>query len=500
MKKRQTLNALMAVFASLPCMIACTQSYPGLDYDIEEGVQNTETYDKTPIMVFVNEQNFFSITTRGASTRGTGAFQDYSSSDKWKYNNSTFYVYAFRAEADAQGGQLTADPDLTHSAYAIGHTHDEDGRDCLVDGPDYNFGMPTKPNTDGVGALEPDATNSSVLDVLGERRMYYSNVYQDVGYNFFGYFLDDLAATAKPQRNSDLIYYDLKIDGTQDLMCGYAPKLDMQRLNEKYSQANLTNVEDKKKIVNIGGYSTFAAHRGVYPIIDMKHQLTQFEFYAYPGEKAADSIIVTGITMEGWNEGRMVVASTNKDTAQIGLHTLTEGRQRVSFQLRDTLVKDINGCPDFGTTNMDKLRADNRYGAIAKVLGERPGYMAPRWDESNGNPDWQRRNSEKMGGSLMLFADSVYVVTLHYSQLKRDGTIANLKATYTVKAKSNTPSSYDYDEATGQWMFRPGTVYQVKIAVYGLQPIVVVAQWTPWENGGDVIIDPDDDDFNQGME
>ena len=100
----------------------------------------------------------------------------------------------------------------------------------------------------------------------------------------------------------------------------------------------------------------------------------------------------------------------------------------------------------------------------------------------------------------MLFADSVYVVTLHYSQLKRDGTIANLKATYTVKAKGNTPSSYDYDEATGQWMFRPGTVYQVKIAVYGLQPIVVVAQWTPWENGGDVIIDPDDDDFNQGME
>ena len=46
MKKRQTLNALMAVFASLPCMIACTQSYPGMDYDIEEGVQNTETYER----------------------------------------------------------------------------------------------------------------------------------------------------------------------------------------------------------------------------------------------------------------------------------------------------------------------------------------------------------------------------------------------------------------------------------------------------------------------
>ena len=63
MKKKQTLNALMAAVASLPCMIACTQSYPGLDYDIEDGVQNTETYDKTPIMVFVNEQNFFSIST-----------------------------------------------------------------------------------------------------------------------------------------------------------------------------------------------------------------------------------------------------------------------------------------------------------------------------------------------------------------------------------------------------------------------------------------------------
>lgn len=506
MKKRQTLNALMAALTSLPCMMACTQSYPGLEYEIEEGVENTETYTKTPIMVFVNEQNFFSITTRGNATRGTGSFQEYNHSanaDNWKYSNSTFYVYAFRGEADAQGsGDLTSDPDLLKTAYCDSKPDlkDKDFLNCLVDGPDYQFGMPTKPNADGVGALEPDANDQSVLDALKDIQMYYSNVYQEVGFNFFGYYLDDLKETAECHRTRDSIYYNLTIDGTQDLMCGYAPKLDMKRLEEKYSQANITNSEDKKKIVNIGGYSTFAAHRGIYPIIDMKHQLTQFEFYAYPGEAAADSIIITGITMEGWSEGRMVVATTNKDTARVGLHALTDadGKRKEIFHLRDTAVKELGYCPEFGETNKVKLANDERYAPIAAAfVGEAPtrAYMAPKWDGTNEDPDWQKRNSERVGGSLMLFADSVYNFKLYYSQLRRDGRIENLTASYTIRAKANSPSNYVYDPVSGNWLFKRGTVYQVKIAVYGLQPIVVVAQWNPWESGGDVIIDPDDDDY-----
>lgn len=59
--------------ATMMLLAACSQSYPGLEYEFPDNeIGNTETYNKTPIMMFVNEQNFFSIT----ATRGMGAFEN----------------------------------------------------------------------------------------------------------------------------------------------------------------------------------------------------------------------------------------------------------------------------------------------------------------------------------------------------------------------------------------------------------------------------------------
>lgn len=505
MLKAINRNIILALAAVWGFTVSCSQAYPGLDYDKGDEITNTETYDKTPIMVFVNEQYFFSISSTRSS--GTGAFTEYAKGDKKKYNNSTFYIYAFRAGADSQGGPFGGtDPDLRKSFFALGHEKDKENTSCLVDGPDYDFGMPTRPNTDGVGALEPYLSEGSG-SVLGEDNgIYYSSVHHETGYNFFAYFVDNLDAPEYrgtkciPHRESkDMIWYDLTIDGTQDIMCGYAPRLTKQRLDDKYKNANIKNKEDREKIERIGGYSTFAAHRGVYPIVEMKHRLSQFRFRAFPGEPSADSILITAVKMKGWDRGRMVVAATNKDTASIGFTPYTDG-QKTDLMLRDTLVFNDDGTPDECPPLGMSVSYD--YDEYKKFKEDNPlnmGYMTKRWRNEWKNLAWNQRDNIDVGGSLMLFPDSVYEVTLEYRQLLRNGRIQDLKAVYRLTAEQGAaanPSGYLQDEKTGRWMFRAGKYYTMNIAVYGLQPIIVVAEIDNWDSGGDIPIEPDDPDYN----
>ena len=127
------------------------------------------------------------------------------------------------------------------------------------------------------------------------------------------------------------------------------------------------------------------------------------------------------------------------------------------------------------------------------------GYMTKRWRNEWKNLAWNQRDNIDVGGSLMLFPDSVYEVTLEYRQLLRNGRIQDLKAVYRLTAEQGAaanPSGYLRDEKTGRWMFRAGKYYTMNIAVYGLQPIIVVAEIDNWDSGGDIPIEPDDPDYN----
>ncbi len=489
-----------ALLTVLVITVSCSQAYPGLSYDNGDEITNTETYDKTPIMVFVNEQNFFSISSTRSS--GTGAFMEYNEGDKRKYNNSIFYIYAFRTEADKHGGPFKGkSPDLRKSFFALGHDKDKNNESCLVDGPDYDFGMPTRPNTDGVGALEPFLEGNS--EILGEdNAIYYSAMYEETGYNFFAYFIDNLDKRGDgcvPHREKDMIWYDLTIDGTQDIMCGYAPRLTKKRLDEEYKNANIKNQKDREKIELIGGYSTFAAHRGIYPIVKMNHRLSQFRFRAFPGEPAADSILITAVKMKGWDRGRLVVATTNSDTASIGFAPYTDGR-KADLLLRDSLVFNEDGTPDECPPLGSSVWYDyEEYKKFKEENTVNMGYMTDRWKNEWKNVSWDRRDHIDVGGSLMLFPDSIYEVTLEYKQLLRNGRIQNLSAVYKLTAEqgaSANPSGYIRDENTGRWMFKAGKYYTMNIAVYGLQPIIVEADIDVWNPGDEIPIEPDDPNYN----
>ena len=80
MKNRLRIATSIALVA-LAALSSCSDSYPGLTYDYNgDKITNNETYDKTPVMVFVNKQNFFSVSaTRGGDTepgKGTGPFDE----------------------------------------------------------------------------------------------------------------------------------------------------------------------------------------------------------------------------------------------------------------------------------------------------------------------------------------------------------------------------------------------------------------------------------------
>ena len=216
---------------------ACSESYPGMYYETENGLINGESPDSStlvPLYVYVNRQSFFSVSSIRKSTgmRGMGAFDpititkdkegnpiEYTHQDSVRYFNTVFHIFAFRdgkytSTGSSYPGELANDPNMTWTLMAeSGGTRDESKMNCLVDGLNYYAGMPSYLD-EKTGLYPTDKTP-----------LYYGS-YQDVGYNFFAYHIDDFPSTsATVHREKDSIYYDLVVDGTQDIMCGYAPRL-----------------------------------------------------------------------------------------------------------------------------------------------------------------------------------------------------------------------------------------------------------------------------------
>ncbi|NPD93232.1 hypothetical protein [Xylanibacter muris] len=450
---------VMVVMAQM-FVASCSLSFPHLDYDGDiEDVTNSESSDKAPVMMFVNERNFFS-----AATRGSGAFMDYDAGDRRKYNNSTFYVFAFRSGPGKESG-LRSEPDLMNSAFS---QESADGIDCLIDGTDYGYGMPVKPYPGGMGIIEPDMTDIGTHDALKGKRLYYNNVYPETGYNFFAYFLDNLKGDEKrcvPYRESDRIWYDITIDGSQDIMCGYAPRLTRKRLENEIPQAADISEENKKKIINIGEYSAFTAHCGINPVVDMRHQLTQLRFLAYPAGTMADSVLVTEISVKGWNTGRMIVATANKDTASIGFTSYKSGLQMTDLILKDAFDLEQNTCPMFGSGNAyDMFRNDDGSNMY--------GYMTVPWEKQPETDMSGSRIPVRLGGSLMVFPEEYYDITIKYTRLQKDGSLQDNEENYRITAEKGP--GYFRDKTTGKWMFKRGARYAVNIVVGYSLPVMSV--------------------------
>lgn len=449
--KKLIMRPALAAIVLASLATSCSQSYPGMIYEFpDDEIKNNETYNKTPIMMFVNEQNFFSIT----ATRGIGAFENNGVNNglsEIQKRLATLYVYSFRNGYDQQG-PLTSPADLTKTRYTVGRTHDDDNESCLLDGPDYSWGMPVKLNEEKGGMLVPQWDGDS---------LFYSARYQDVGYNFFAYHIDDCQPTV--QRLQDRIVATFDVNGSQDLLYGAAPKLDLKLLEEKYSRADLTQ-QEKNIIVNANGYSTYAAHRDIHPTIDLDHAMSRFIFQAFPGDETSDNIRIKHVKMLAAKTCKLTVAARTTD--EIGVEYSDEKDWMTLMQWSDEKEKMVD---------MDT--------AVVRFTPEMKSQQ------------WYERDHVDLGSSLVLAPSGEYRLLLEYEQyLFWDGKWQwrDLTSEYTIKAPEN--QLYNWDEKSQSYIFLPGYQYTVKIAVYGLSPIKVTANISNWKEGGDIFIDPDNAD------
>ena len=556
---RRTLYIGLLTLTAAVLLTACSsESYPGLEYENPEAFENEESPSNddtsdTPVRVFVNEQSFFSLSAGAGSrqqnqdmTRGVGPFQVDDDEDlighpltaddlvrkDLKYRNTHFYIYAFRDRAWTQQGvnpldRVTQPTDFSIYRYATknisGGQWDEHFQDCLIDGYDYNLGMGS--------TLESDNEEESGLfnletekDQFGDRTKIYYGSHGNIGYNFFAYSIGDVVTEDQsllkwgaPQRVSDRIYYkNFEIDGSQDLMCGYAPPLETAVWNfEKDKKPNEKLTESERSmLLNIGAYCTFAAHRGIDPVVSLHHQLARVKFQALPGDESASNTTIDAIYVHCHNKGDFVVA--HRDTTQVGFYPYEDQEGDIFVHDKPEILKDADGKQYLQPSqihdtsiytkdndNLDQLTDD----MIWRVYWD-PSY----WNyDASGKPtskkDLSQRGDPLVLGDDMLMpqndAIDIYIKStykLGEPDQRKFISHYTVSAEDLVRANPNRERFYldeKYYKETGvkRYVFLPGYCYTVTLVVYGLSQIKVYANIDAWQEG-DEEITVGEDDFN----
>ena len=93
---------------------------------------------------------------------------------------------------------------------------------------------------------------------------------------------------------------------------------------------------------------------------------------------------------------------------------------------------------------------------------------------------------------MMLPQSPEFVITICSTYTDATGGSQKMKSHYRVTAASLGENPDNWDEATQQYVFKRARYYTINLAVYGLQPIQVIANIESWKEGGAIYVDPDD--------
>lgn len=448
--------------------VGCSESYPGLEYDYNngsEGMTNKDSWtEKTPIMIFVNDQNMFV-----AKTRGVGPFEREDEQNEQRLLRSQFHVFAFRDMVDKQGSidVLKDSCDFrwwVNARDGRAGFKDETKANCLLDGPEYDQGLPFYLRPNGSGLLHTSREGEEEIDY------YYSGTYDRVTYNFFAYYIDNIKPS-RVRREESGVFMDIEIDGSQDVMCGSAPNLldEIKRWERNSGESSVWSMlseNEKNHIKNFGGYCTFAAHRGIHPMIHFTHQLTRLRFEAYAAEERAKDMTITGIKVYSKYKGTLTAASRS--------------REAIGIQF-DNARKPLSLCEawDGVSENLPPLRQD--YYKLNQI-----------WDESEKRKEWYDRKKLDVGSCLMLAPDSIFTICVYY-EVPRPTKLDQSESSVEIHRDSLLASVRVQDDQLG---FEPGVEYTIKIALYGPQDIRIMASIEGWRKSSDDIkINDDEKDY-----
>lgn len=556
-RKRLGRAAAALLLAATAAMTACSETYPGLAYDYGgSGQQNTEgAGDAVPIRVYATKRYFFSVTAGSAEqqssgaktsaglTRGTGPIdksEDNITVDEKNFlQQKTFHIFAFRYGKDEQGPQAQdADLRKTLDISASAGWYDPENNSCLVDNSkDYDEGMTAVLDLGSPGPAEssyrfvmsddphPDRTTGDPYSPVEEADLNYSSTYEETGYCFFGYHTD--GAHVSTSREADAISHGVEIDGSNDLMYGYAEPVTALTLKETYDfdpAADAASAEAYKKIVASGtGYSTYSARRGIYPIVGLRHQLARLFFEVKPAAETAKDVVIDSILVWSKYKGTMTVAARvnsldelpkaqsitwQDDDADrrayrsVSAETSAQGTYKW-LDLREESADGYEQCQPLESFEMISLmnpvtETDEDGNTVYKKDAD--GEYMVNWDPNTPLAD---RKGQQLGSSLMIpETDSIAImICFHQGNLALNvggGSVEyrpshQYTALYWVGAPEEQAGGNDArDPVTGTWLFSPGYYYNIKVGVYGLQKIEVYAGADGWQSGGDIIINPDD--------
>ena len=304
-------------------------------------------------------------------------------------------------------------------------------------------------------------------------------------FDFWGYRLDDAndttatdqdgSATAAAIKNNKFVPYTsgdslligFKIDGTQDIMAGKA-------------------VPTEDEIIKCGGkdniYSAFAARRDVQPNIKFEHLLSRLNFQVLDGKKTETTdldkaVKVTGITVKSKATGKLVIAY--------------QGEATTFANVSDQLIVDKDADSEKDAALLKELKVMKRADGAAltdKLVDLTP--VTPKWN--NG-----MAMATQVGEALLAIPADKYEITI------------NLEQEVQVKGDKDRPTPDDFQTKEYTYNadltntvnpengFEPGYSYNVTITVYGLSEIVITTTLTPWKDGGNIEMNPEDETFGE---
>ena len=288
----------------------------------------------------------------------------------------------------------------------------------------------------------PTAASTGLATAADHSVKYYPT---QSAFDFWGYRLDD-AIQGEPAVSEDGQKQEVtfELDGSQDIMVGKATP----------TEDDLTKCADSAKI-----YSAYAARRGVQPDIKFKHLLSRLVFSVTGGNQDACNdtygVKVTGITVKSKYTGKLIVAYT-PDAEVTNELVPTEDVKDLVLMQRAT--DDTNG-----NNKLIALEAKN-----------------PEWDT-----EADKAKKTNIGEAILAVPADQYELTIKLKQLVKTQTDPAAEA-------EKTFSYNDVIKLADDKVFEAGYSYNVNITVYGLSEIKINTTLTPWVDGGNIDMNPED--------
>lgn len=296
---------------------------------------------------------------------------------------------------------------------------------------------------DDAAFYAPTAASTGLATAADHSVKYYPT---QSSFDFWGYRLDD-AIKGKPAVSEDGTKQEVgfELNGSQDIMVGKATP----------DEEDLAKCADETKI-----YSAYAARRNVQPDIVFKHLLSRLVFSVTGGNKDACNdtygVKVTGITVKSKYTGKLIVAYT-PDAEVTNELVPTEDVKDLELMQRDDADTQ-------GNNNLIELKA-----------------QGPKWDDAEDKPI-----KTNIGEAILAVPADQYELTIKLKQLVKTQTDPAAEA-------EKTFSYNDVIKLADDKVFEAGYSYNVNITVYGLSEIKINTTLTPWVDGGNIDMNPEDD-------